>query len=238
MEDALVRYAEHIPEWTMQLKEEVRRKALATTLIPAMQAGDRRAIRAFLTGFWSFVYAFPEVIEKGRGRVFRTAFRNHPREAVRTIGAEVTELMKRDESDHRGLWVITASAFGLSDEDLEGDAVNYPKTQLITALVGDEKADPATLLLRFMGVEMVAEVVSGALLSSSQFLEVVHKRARGWFVVHVEHTTSTPHEEVTFRLANAFTEGGVREETAEKVILEVADAFAEAANAAYELAAS
>ena len=231
---ALARYEAPVPKWTEELKEEVRQKALATTLIPAMQRGDLRAIHAFLLGFWSFVDAFPGTIEKGRARVFKTAIRNYPFE-VRAIGANATALMRKDESDHRTLWTISASEVGLTYAELEMGRTHYPKTQLITDLVGDETADPATLLLRFMAVEMVAETVSDALLYSAKFLDVVPKRGCGWFVVHVEHvaTTGTPHEEVTFRLANALTDDGVQEETAKKIILEVADVFAEAANAAH-----
>jgi hypothetical protein len=138
--------------------------------------------------------------------------------------------MQRDGEDHRELWLKTAAILGLAPTDLAQSAI--PEVQLVTSFVAED-VDPFSMFLRFVGVEIVAESVSKDALSSDKFKLALRKEGLRWFEVHITHEGMS-HEELVFRLAQAFHRGERMKEESHTVIHHVVDLFIRAAEACVE----
>jgi len=176
------------------------------------------------------VDAFPRIINRGCLHILK-------KELVNTFGLEMIDLfrlgfkvlssMQKDEEDHRQLWLKTAHVLGLASADLRQPPILEVKR--ITSVIAED-VDPYVMLLRFVGVEIVAESVSENFLSSERFKSALGKEGLGWFEVHVTHTGMS-HEELAFRLARSLHRGELTREESHAVIHHVVDRFIAAAEA-------
>ncbi len=224
-----------LPSWIQDTKAEARERISTTAFAAACRRGNRAVMRGLVVGLWPFVHHFPKTIIRA---IVRSRKRSLPqgRRLLNTMlwhGPDVLSGIRKDEKNHRKLWLNTGEALGLKyPNDFKRPVL--PETQAwIDALNG--AADPFTVFVRFAAIEIVAEAVSVELLASKAFVSVLGERGCEWFRVHAEHDSGMTHEELELRLAFASLEESPREVLTNAVIQCVVDNFLEAAKASAKL---
>ncbi len=234
MNDMAIPHGSIPTEWKLRTKEVAWEKIRQSPLMQGCAAGDVKFIVALLGGFWDFVDRFPAII--------RGTFTDMPenisprlkkflRRAAPTLSGTLAE-MEKDERSHRALWLRSAAMVDLDEKRLM-EWVVLPEIDRISITL--DKASPATKLLYFVAVEIVAEGISDFLNSSTAFKEVLGKQGMGWFRVHVVHPADgTTHEDIAYKAAVQMLEADGKEPTEKEIndaVQVCVDLFIDAARA-------
>ncbi len=232
--NALVdKFNQGIPDWFTNVKRKAADKIQNLNLAGACAQANGNAIKALVLGFWPFVDVFPSHIEQAtwalvRGKRLSEAQKRDLPELMRSVRGLLPSI-RDDEENHRLLWIETAEAIGISREELQTYRDTATEMQSLIAITA-APAHPATKLVQFSTVEVVAEALSRTLLASDSFKTRVGKRGLRWFQVHAQHNGEDTHETLTLRLALALnTEGAAL--MCDQIVQTTADAFVDAANA-------
>jgi len=222
------RFKQPIPGWVSEIRNETLQKISLSPVATGCRGCDMRLTKELLLRFWPFVDAFPRIINRGCLHILK-------KELVKTFGLEMIDLfrlgfqvlssMQKDEEDHRQLWLKTSHVLGLTSTDLRQPPT--PEVKMVTSVIAED-IDPYIMFLRFVGVEVVAESVSGDFLSSERFKSALGKEGLRWFEVHITHHGMS-HEELAFRLARALHRGEITREETHAVVHHVVDLFIAAA---------
>ena len=147
------------------------------------------SLRSLMIGFWPFVHAFPGIIESKYG-----ATGGDHRAAQALAG------MEGDERSHRTKWVDTCRAIGIDEAQLVGEP--QPLMQRLIYVVSEDTALHNTFL-RFLGVEIIAESLSEALMKHGAFRVKLGEVGQEWFKAHLHRggSASTAHERIAIHLA-------------------------------------
>lgn len=212
-----------LPPWISEIKAGARTKIITTSFAEACRLGDRGVMRGLVVGLWPFIDEFPISMIRCASQLPR-AILSIKREILNTLlyrGSQVLVGIKRDEENHRKLWLETGGALGLR---FPGDFSRevLPETQAWIDAVNEESA-PFIPLLRFAAIEMIAEIVSVDFLGAEAFASVIGEKGCEWFRVHAEHEPGLTHEELELRFAFAFSNEEITKETAEVVIYRIVD---------------
>ena len=220
-------------EWiTATQKEAIKRKSWhklnSSPLMGRLMDADEMALGALFVGYWPFVDSFPRVIQltyeataqfSRYGRVLSGALRE----------------METDERNHRALWLRSTAAANIPETDLY-DSEPLPEVLRVTGAMVEREA-LWQRLLDFVAVEIVAEGLSVALLSSDRFRERLGAKGTAWFKVHAVHPSDeTTHEEIAYRAAVALMPKGGAEAIADQVdrtVQETVDRFVDAMSACF-----
>lgn len=220
-------------EWiTSTHKEAIKRKSWrklnSSPLMLRLMEADDVALRALLVGYWPFVDSFPRVI-----RLTYEATAQFSRYG-RVLSGALRE-METDERNHRALWLRSTAAADIPESDLTQSQALPEVLRVTDAMV--EREALWQRLLDFVAVEIVAEGLSVALLSSNRFCERLGKKGTAWFKVHALHPSDeTTHEEIAYRAAVALMPKDGAEAIADQVdrtIQETVDRFVEAMSACF-----
>jgi len=141
--------------------------------------------------------------------------------------------IRKDEENHRKLWLETGAALGLR-YPIDYERPVLPESRGWIDAVGME-SDVSRLFLRFAAIEMIAEMVSKEFLTSNRFRDTLGPRGCEWFRVHAEHSQGMTHEELELQLAFSFAEGNLSKELVDAVIQDTVDRFIEAAEASIRI---
>lgn len=252
MNSLIKRFEQNLPEWTDEIKEESHKKIRSSQLILDCRESNRGAMKTLMIRCYPFIHIFPKIIDTQKKRILKRERWRHPFTIWR-LGNRCNEILseiRRDEENHRKLWLDASLALGLSEEDLhEKQFYQNSKARFYvqkTIDVVGAKADSSTTLLRFAAIEIIAESISHELIVvfSDLDAEVVKRIENGesklanlkpsqWFRVHIYHKEGViTHEELTYKLAFAFGDYRVKEK-ANNVIQEIIDLFIAAGKAPY-----
>ena len=230
METRTDRYSRPLPDWVDDIKGEVTDKVKRSIASKVCREGNIPALRQLVVIFWPFVDEFPKIVRHGCVKFIKHKLITDPGNAdellsLLVLADKTLTLIERDETEHRALWIKTAEAVGLTDQDLE-----RPPIPLVKKLTTEMKTwtDPAAMFLRFAAVEIIAEVVSWHFLESPQFRKAVGTKGLEWFLAHTRHEDES-HESLTYRFAIAFSESGITHAEANALIQPLIDLFVEAA---------
>ena len=177
------------PLWLDGVKKEALAMVEASPLTQGCAAGDMGSLRSLMIGFWPFVNAFPGIIESKYG-----ATGDDDRAAQALAG------MEGDERSHRTKWVDTCRAIGIDEAQFGGEP--QPLMQRLIGFVSEDTALHNTFL-RFLGVEIIAETLSEALMKHEVFRETLGEVGQDWFKAHLHRggNASTAHERIAIHLA-------------------------------------
>lgn len=217
---------------TASQKEAIKRKSWhklnSLPLAARLMAADEMALRALFVGYWPFVDGFPRVIQQTYeataqfsryGRVLSGALRE----------------METDERNHRALWLRSTEAADIALADLYSSPALPQVLRVTEAMI--ERGALWQRLLDFVAVEIVAEGLSVAVLSSERFCERLGPKGTAWFKVHAVHPDGeTSHEEIAYRAAVALMPKDGAEVIADQIdrtVQETVDRFVEAMNACF-----
>jgi len=218
------------PEWVEEIKGEARTKITAATFASACRQGNSAVMRGLVLGLWPFIDTFPKSIIRGAsGFPKRSILKN--RRLLNLFlhrGPQMLSGIRKDEENHRTLWLETGQALGLN-YPLDFERPVLPHTQVWINEINN-KSDPLTSLLRFAATEILAEAISVNLLSSQTFTSVLGNRGCGWFRVHAEHEPGMTHEELLLRSA-FFIDKHPTKENVNSVIQHVVNLFIRAGEA-------
>jgi len=189
------------PEWVAEIKGEARRKISAATFAAACRQGNSAVMLGLILGLWPFVDTFPKSIIRGASGFPKRSIRKdrHLLNMFLHRGPQMLSGIRKDEENHRVLWLETGRALGLN-YPLDFERPVLPQTQIWINEINN-KSDPLTSLLRFAAVEIIAEAISIDLLTSKTFTSILGKRGCEWFRVHAEHEPGMTHEELLLRTA-------------------------------------
>ena len=218
------------PEWVEEIKGEARMKITATTFAAACRKGNSAVMRGVVLALWPFVDTFPKsIIRAASGFPKRRILKD--RQLLNMFlhrGPQMLSGIRKDEENHRALWLETGRALGLN-YPLDFERPVLPHTQVWINEINN-KSDPLTSLLRFAGIEILAEAISVDLLSSQTFTSVLGNRGCEWFRVHAEHEPGMTHEELLLRTA-FFIDKHPTKENVNSVIQHVVNLFIRAGEA-------
>lgn len=216
---------------TAEQKEQIKLKswsklANSPNMIRFKEANET-ALRALFIGYWPFVDGFPAVIQS-------TYEATEQFSRLGKILSGALREMETDERNHRALWLISAAAAGISEENLYEPAPLHDVERIIGTMV--ERETLWERLLDFVAVEIVAEGISVFFLESQNFCDRLGKKGTAWFKVHVVHPSDqTTHEDLAYRAAISLMPEGLSAETMfeliDKTVQETVDRFIFAANA-------
>jgi len=228
-------FAQPLPVWIQQIKAGAMRKISAASFAGTCRQGDISVMRGLVVGLWPFVDQFPKTIIRAVARSQKNGL-FQDRRLLNTMlrhGPDVLTGIRRDEENHRKLWINTGEALGLAyPSDFKRPVLS--ETQAWINVLNAE-AEPATVFVRFAAIEIVAEAVSVEFLASKAFVSALGEPGSEWFRVHAEHDLGMTHEELELRLAFACAEGLPDEVLASSIIQYVVDAFLAAAEASSKL---
>lgn len=175
--------------WLADVKEKALAMVEASPLTQGCAVGDMGSLRSLMIGFWAFVNAFPGIIESKYGAV------GDDHRAAKTLAG-----MEADERSHRAKWIDTCRAIGIDEPQLVGQPL--PLMHDLIDFVSEDTALHNTFL-RFLGVEIIAETLSEALMRHEAFREALGKVGQEWFTAHLHRggTASTAHERIAIHLA-------------------------------------
>ena len=224
-----------IPPWLQDIKAEARAKITANRFADVCCQADAVAMRGLVIGLWPFISEFPRILIRAAARSAKhDSFTD--RELANTVlhrGPQLLLGIRRDEENHRKLWLETGAALGLQyPTDYERPVL--PESRAWIDAVGME-SDVSRLFLRFAAIEMIAEIVSKEFLASNRFRDTLGGRGCEWFRVHAEHSQGMTHEELELQLAFSFAEGNLSKEQVEAVIQDTVDRFIAAAEASIRI---
>ena len=220
-------------EWITSIqKEAIKRKSWhqlnSSPLMARLMGADEMALRALFVGYWPFVDSFPRVIQRTYeesaqfsryGRVLSGALRE----------------METDERNHRALWLRSTTAANIPEADLYASEPLLEVVRITGAMV--ERDALWQRLLDFVAVEIVAEGLSVALLSSDRFCERLGAKGMAWFKVHALHPSDeTTHEEIAYRAAVALMPKNGAEsvlDQVERTVQETVNRFVDAMSACF-----
>lgn len=187
------------PFWLDNVKRKALVRVEASPLTQGCAIADEHSLFALMIGFWPFVKAFPEIISS----TYRVL--NDDRAAQALAG------MEKDERSHMEKWLQTCWTIGIDRSQLMDEPL--PRMQRLIAVLSED-TKPHNKFLRFLGVEIIAESLSEALMKHEAFREKLGKVGQGWFEAHLHHTenASTAHERIAIRLAERHA-GARRSET-------------------------
>lgn len=259
MSSLLKRFEQPLPSWVNEIKTESRAKIRKSKLILACRE-DREAIsiakKTLMIRFWPFVDVFPKIVGEHKKRIIKRETWRHPF-SIRQLGKHCEDIMgdiKRDEENHRKLWLDTSLVLGLTENHLY-----YPRSYQMdqnpqarfrvqdTIDIVGEKTDSFTALLRLASIEIIAESIGHELIIVFSDLDVIatQKTENGeqefanlkpsrWFYVHINHgRNAVSHEEMVYRLAFALHGKVPKKKEANRIIQEVVDLFIEAGEMPY-----
>jgi pyrroloquinoline quinone (PQQ) biosynthesis protein C len=212
-------FSEPVPGWISDVKAEATITITSARFAAYCRNGNQAVMRGLIIGLWPFIDEFPISMIRGAVRLPRIGV-VEKRELLRTFlhqGPQIIRGIRRDEENHRKLWLQTGKALGLRfPEDFKRPTLS--ETQAWIDAINAE-CDPSTLLLRFAAIEMIAEIVSIDLLASTTFTSILGKDGCEWFRVHADHAPGMTHEELELRLAFALGEGSsVKEHAASEIM--------------------
>ena len=216
-------FGQGLPSWISEIRHEARIKITGQTFASACRRGDRMAMRGLVIGLWPFIDEFPLSMIRGASKLPK-AVRPRKREILNTLlhrGSKILVGIKKDEENHRKLWLEVGSALGLRFPEDFGRQV-LPETQAWIDAINEE-GEPSVPLFRFAAVEMIAEIVSVDFLRSQAFTSVLGERGCEWFRVHAEHEPGLTHEELELRFAFAFSNEEITKEIAGSAIHRIVD---------------
>ena len=212
--------------WFHSIKRDACQRIAPTTLVLGCKRGDKNYIRALMVIYWKFVDEFPEILYEQFSTMSDPVIKRQ---------AKYLSGITADEKSHRHMWLETSDFLGLSYQTLNNYRERFPLVNKISLRLRDT-VDTALTLLRIVGVEIVAEILSSELLSSDKFCNALNEKARVWFKVHVAHTGTT-HEQIALRLALKELEHEVNlQEVVMCEVLAIVDMFVDAAASAPEIA--
>jgi pyrroloquinoline quinone (PQQ) biosynthesis protein C len=219
------------PLWFNELKTEARNKIVGARFAGACRQGNVGAMQALVVGIWPFVDEFPKIIIRGASRVARKDGGN--RELLNTLlrrGPQVLLGIRRDEENHRKLWIETGRALGLGfPADFQQSVL--PESAAWIDLLKNE-SDLFAVFVSFAAIELIAETVSIDFLGSEAFTNILGTRGCEWFRVHAEHAPGMSHEELELCLAFMLRGGEPSKQDATPIIWNVVNHFIAAADAA------
>jgi pyrroloquinoline quinone (PQQ) biosynthesis protein C len=228
-------FSEPLPPWIGDIKLKARTKIASATFAAECRHGNKAVMRGLIVGLWPFIDEFPISMIRGAARLPRSNL-STKRELLNTFlhrGPQSILSIKRDEENHRKLWLQTGKALGLRyPDDFRGSALQETQTW-IDAISAD--CDASTVMFRFAAIEMVAEIVSVELLISETFNSILGTDGCEWFRVHAEHTEGMTHEELELKLAFALGDGSLIENYARAVIIHIVDLGVRAMDASANL---
>lgn len=212
-----------LPPWISEIKDRARTKIVTTSFAEACRRGHRGVMRGLVVGLWPFIDEFPISMIRCAARIPR-AILSGKREMLNMLlyrAPQVLAGIKRDEENHRRLWLETGGALGLHfPEDFNREVLT--ETQAWIDGVREESA-PFIPLLRFAAIEMIAEIVSVDFLHSEAFTSALGERGCEWFRVHAEHEPGLSHEELELKFAFALSNEEITKESASIVIQRMVD---------------
>lgn len=202
------------PTWLAGVKQETLLKVGNSPLTQGCAQGYRGSLYALMIGFWPFVNSFPDIIHsKYAGSEDR--------------GALILAEMEQDERGHRGLWLQTCKVLGIAETELEHEPL--PSIQRLINVIGED-TEPHRSFLRFLGVEIIAEALSVALIGHAPFQEQLGEQGLEWFRVHLNarnEVHATSHEVLTIRLARQYAGRSASEAQLEGEVTQAVDLFIE-----------
>src|SRR5712692_4912210 len=155
-----------LPPWIQHTKAEARGKICDAVFSKACRQGDRAVMRGLVVGLWPFIDQFPKSIIQAVARLRKEGLR-HDKRLLNTMlrrGPNVLSGIRRDEENHRKLWLNTGETLGL-EYPSDFNRPVLPETQAWLEAVNAE-ADPFTLFIRLASIEIIAEAVSVEFLAS------------------------------------------------------------------------
>lgn len=203
------------PAWLPGLKEETLEKVSNSPLTQGCAKGYTESLRALMIGFWPFVDSFPDIINS-----------KYARSGNR--GAQILAEMEQDERGHRILWLQTCEVLAIDEKEMEHEPL--PRMRRLIQVIGED-TQPYISFLRFLGVEIIAEALSVALMEHAPFQEQLGERGQEWFKVHlnaVNEAHATSHEALTIRLAKQHAGPSGSETQFAKEVAQTVDLFIEA----------
>lgn len=208
MNPLLERFHAIIPRWYERIRKDTAREVERTPLTQECASGKLTALRSLVLHFWPFVDVYPtQIAEAGRRLLDEKYQARYGREHLLGLWGVVSEelvRMRREETAHRTLWILTAANLGVAEAELASKQPT-PGVVKIIQIMG-EAVEPTVTLSRFLAVEIVAESLSATLLASPGFKAALPPAGRQWFRAHVEHERGMTHEELVLRLALALDE--------------------------------
>ena len=218
---------------TNEQKELIKRKSwekiTGSPLMARFVDPDQSALRALFVGYWPFVDGFPAVIQKTYEATEQ--FARHGK----VLSGALRE-METDERNHRALWLRSVAAADIPEEDLY-EAQPLPAVLRVTEAMLERQA-LWQRLLDFVAVEIVAEGISQAFMSSEKFRDRMGTKGTAWFKVHMVHPADqTTHEDIAYRAAVALMPGALTEpvlDVVDRTIQETVDRFLVAIEACVE----
>jgi pyrroloquinoline quinone (PQQ) biosynthesis protein C len=228
-------FSEPLPPWIGDIKSRARAKITSAAFAEKCRNGNKGVMRGLIIGLWPFIDEFPISMIRGMARLPRNGLSTE-RELLNTFlhrGPQTILRIKRDEENHRKLWLQTGKALELQYPD-NFRCPALPETQAWIDAINAE-GDPSTLLFRFAAIEMIAEIVSVELLISAAFTSILDKDGCEWFRVHAEHGDGMTHEELELRLAFALSNGISIKDYACAVIINIVDLGVRAIEASAKL---
>jgi len=235
MTSLLERFSQPLPGWVDEINHEVFQRVSAGYYAKECRSGNINVVREIIYRFWPFIDAFPGMVNRGCLCLLKEdLFTNYGVGLVGLLRTGFSFLMgmEKDEENHRSLWLKSAGALGLS----RGDLQQMPILEIETIIqsVGED-ADPFTMLLRFVTVEIVAESVSKDFLSSREFVSALGAEGTHWFRAHVGNAGMN-HEELALRLVQSLHDKEMDKDGVSAVIQPMADLFITAGEKCAELA--
>lgn len=206
------------PVWLEEFKQETLKKVQGSLLTQGCAQGNTASLFALMVGFAPFVYNFPKIIKSKYG------------EENESRGAQILGEMKEDEESHRKLWDQTCEVLAIDETQLGREPL--PGMLNLIKFVGEDTKLYISFL-RFMGVEIIAEALSKALMDHSPFKERLGKQGLAWFEVHLNamnEVYQTSHEALTLQLARQHAGSSGTEAQFEQEVCEVIDLFIAAAD--------
>ena len=188
-------------------------------------------IGGLILGLWPFIDGFPKSIIRGGTHLLIKNSLPKDRQLLNILlhrGPQMLAGIRKDEENHRMLWLETGRALGLN-YPLDFDRPALTQTQAWLNEINNQ-SDLVTMFLRFAAIEIIAEVISVELLSSTAFTSVLGKRGCEWFRVHAEHEPGMTHEEMILHTA-FFVDKNPTKEYVDSVIQRVVNYFITAGQA-------
>ena len=201
-----------VPGVASDAGEEIRRMVNRNPLIQECAAGNPRAMVAMYIGNWPYINGFPPAIyDLLKRRVVRDdlnkTFGGATKEVVGQL-ARVFRGVAQEERAHSREWVFSASAVGITREQLHADPLPEVEALLVQAF----DSNPLPAILALVATELIATHSSVRLLESNRFLEAHnHPRALRWYLEHVLPHDGPDHQALQLYFASRVFRGHAEE---------------------------
>ena len=252
-------FKKRIPWWIFDTRQVVKKKVEESPIIQGCANGDTAHIHYLLLGFWPVIETFQNTLKKTSediqnsiqmgvvGRHFGPRVFEDFDAIVNESAMSGIQNIESDESVHRTLWRDAAHAIGIFDDDLSCSSNKPIKEILALNAYIFQNHHYWVRLLKYLGVEMVAEYTSQVLLDSQPFLSQIGESNVEWFRRYYgknhEEVGGMTHEELEFRLSMVFYlletgEEEIQQREGHDIIFECVNHFARAGKALSAIAST